>query len=195
MASLSYFRSMLRSRFKLRMKSSEEKQLNLQKWASGLTMLSVILRISTITAGVGSQDQSRAGSSAPQIWFSSGDDLEVKGVVAHPDFMHLFDPRPSWPEGTARVNVMQLRAPWFLRMPDETVQQVTGFLKQNNIALAVPLGFVSSDTCGQGVEGLGTARQQAVYPREMNKRGIDLDYVVMDEPLFFGHDYSGKNAC
>ena len=109
--------------------------------------------------------------------------------------MHLFDPRPSWPEGTARVNVMQLRAPWFLRMPDETVQQVTGFLKQNNIALAVPLGFVSSDTCGQGVEGLGTARQQAVYPREMKKRGIDLDYVVMDEPLFFGHDYSGKNAC
>ena len=90
---------------------------------------------------------------------------------------------------------MRLRAPWFLRMPDETVRQVTGFLRQHNIALAVPLGFVSSDTCGQGVEGLGTARQQAVYPREMKKRGIDLDYVVMDEPLFFGHDYSGKNAC
>jgi hypothetical protein len=93
------------------MKSSEEKQLNLQKWASGFTILSLILRISTITAGVVSQDQPRAGSSAPQIWFSSGDDLEVKGVVAHSDFMHLFDPRPSWPTGTARVNVMQLRAP------------------------------------------------------------------------------------
>ena len=66
--------------------------MNLQKWASGFTVLSLILRISTITAGVVSQDQPRAGSSAPQIWFSSGDDLEVKGVVAHSDFMHLFDP-------------------------------------------------------------------------------------------------------
>jgi hypothetical protein len=168
--------------------------LNLQKWVPGFTILALILGIATLAADVVSQEKLSASSSTPQIWFSSGDDLEVKAVAAHPDFMHLFDPRPSWPAGTARVNV-QLRAPWFLRMPDETVQQVTGFLKQNNIALAVPLGFVSSDTCGQGVEGLGTARQQAVYPREMKKRGIDLDYVVMDEPLFFGHDYSGKNAC
>ena len=30
-------------------------------------------------------------SQRPELWFSSGDDLEVKGVVAHPDFMHLFD--------------------------------------------------------------------------------------------------------
>jgi len=45
------------SRFRLRMKSSEEKQLNLQKWASGFTIPSLILRISTITAGVVSQDQ------------------------------------------------------------------------------------------------------------------------------------------
>ena len=132
---------------------------------------------------------------AQQVWFSSGDDLNVNGVVAHPDFMRLFDPSQPWATGAAHVQVMQLRAPWFLRMPDETVQQVTGFLKQHHMALAVPLGFVSSDSCGQGVEGLGTARQQAVYPREMKKRGIELDYVVMDEPLYFGHDYSGKNAC
>jgi hypothetical protein len=77
------------------MKSSEEMQLNLQKWASRFTILSLIRRISTITAGGVSQGQSRAGPSAPQIWFSSGDDLEVKGVVAHPDFMHLFDPKLS----------------------------------------------------------------------------------------------------
>lgn len=132
---------------------------------------------------------------AQQIWFSSGDDLEVKGVVAHPDFMRLFDSPSPWPTGLSHVNVMQLRAPWFLRMPEPVVQQSTDFLKQHHMALAVPLGFVSSDTCGQGVEGIGTARQMAVYPREMKKRGIDLDYVVMDEPLYYGHDYGGKNAC
>jgi len=82
-----------------------------------------------------------------------------------------------------------------LRMPTETVQIALDFLKQHNMALAVPLGFVSSDTCGQDVEGIGSARGQNVYPREMTKRGIDLDYVVMDEPVFYGHDYAGKNAC
>jgi hypothetical protein len=82
-----------------------------------------------------------------------------------------------------------------LRMPTETVQIALDFLKQHHMALAVPLGFVSSDTCGQDVEGIGSARGQNVYPREMTKRGIDLDYVVMDEPVFYGHDYAGKNAC
>jgi hypothetical protein len=109
--------------------------------------------------------------------------------------MHLFDSPSPWPTGLSHIDVMQLRAPWFLRMPLETDQVAVDFLKQHNIALAVPLGFVSSDTCGQGVEGIGGARQQRVYPREMKKRGIPLDYVVMDEPLYYGHDYSGKNAC
>ena len=32
-----------------------------------------------------------AAATAQQIWFSPGDDLNVNDVVAHPDFMHLFD--------------------------------------------------------------------------------------------------------
>jgi hypothetical protein len=132
---------------------------------------------------------------AQQLWFSSGDDLEVKGVVSHPDFMRLFDSPSPWPTGLGRVSVMQLRPPWFLRMPPETDQRVVDFLKQHNIALAVPFGFVNSETCGQGIEGLGSAREHNVYPREMKKRGVPLDYAVMDEPLYYGHDYSGKNAC
>ena len=33
------------------------------------------------------------------IWFSSGDDLNVNGVVTHPDFMSLFDSPSPWPYG------------------------------------------------------------------------------------------------
>jgi len=80
---------------------------------------------------------------------------------------------------------MQLRAPWFLRTPPETVQIALDFLKQPTWHWP----------CGQDVEGIGSARGQNVYPREMKKRGIALDYVVMDEPPFYGHDYGGKNAC
>jgi hypothetical protein len=135
------------------------------------------------------------GARAQQLWFAPGDDLDVKGKVAHPDFMQLFAPDAPWPVGMAHIDVMQLRAPWFTRMPRATVDEVTGFLKQHRIKLAVPLGFISSDTLGQGVEGCGTAKGQAVYPRLMAQKGVPLDYAVMDEPLYFGHDYAGKNAC
>jgi len=134
-------------------------------------------------------------ASSQQIWFSPGDDLNVKGVVSHPDFMQLFTDPQSWPRGSAHVDVLQLRAPWFLRMPDSVTQLVLSFIRQHHMSLAVPLGFVTSEACGIGVEGLGTGRTHAVYPREMKKRGIELDYVVMDEPLFYGHDYDGKNSC
>ena len=70
---------------------------------------------------------------AQQIWFSPGDDLEVKGVVTHPDFMRLFDSKSPWPTGLGRVNVMQLRSPWFLRMPPDTDQKVVEFVKQHNV--------------------------------------------------------------
>jgi hypothetical protein len=132
---------------------------------------------------------------AQEIWFSPGDDLNVKGVVKHPDFMQLFGPGAPWPVGMAHVNVMQLRAPWFLRMSPSVVAQALAFLKAHRMKLAVPLGFIDSDTSGQGIEGCGTARGHRVYPREMKQLGIPLDYVVMDEPLYFGHDYDGKNAC
>ena len=130
-----------------------------------------------------------------QLWFAPGDDLNVKGKVAHPDFLQLFAPGAPWPAGMAHVEVVQLRSPWFTRMPQPTVDEVLGFLKEHHIKLAVPLGFISSDTLGKDVEGCGTARGMAAYPRLMVQKGVPLDYVVMDEPLYFGHDYAGKNAC
>ena len=57
------------------------------------------------------------------------------------------------------------------------------------------LGFVSSESCGQGIEGISSAKDIDAYPRLMKKAGFDIDWITMDEPLFFGHDYDGKNAC
>jgi hypothetical protein len=38
-------------------------------------------------------------ASAPQLWFSPGDDLEVGGVVTQPDFPKLFEEPSFWPTG------------------------------------------------------------------------------------------------
>ncbi len=134
-------------------------------------------------------------SGAQQVWFAPGDDLDVQGVVAHPDFQELFRPDAPWQTGLQHVDVMQIRAPWFLRMPDAAVRQVTSFLEQHHIALASSLGGVATDSCGKGVEGVMSARGLTVYPREMRRKGIRVSYALLDEPLFYGHDYSGNNAC
>ena len=47
---------------------------------------------------------------AQQVWFSPGDDLEVGGVITHPDFPMLFDEPSPWPTGLAHINVLQIRA-------------------------------------------------------------------------------------
>ena len=136
-------------------------------------------------------------TSAQQLWFSPGDDVNTqKSGIAHPDYMQLFNP-DRWPVGANRVNVMMIRDIWFLRMPADSAQKALVFLKQHNIAIASPMGLIANDSlnCGAGVEGFGSERGIIFNPREMKKKGIPLDYVVIDEPLFHGHDYNGKNAC
>lgn len=132
---------------------------------------------------------------AQQLWFGSGDDLNVNGVVGHPDFMQLLDRNASlWPTGAAHVSVMLSRPAWLLRMPNSEVQSFLSFLKQHNMGLAISTGLVTSATCGRNVEGI-VPLPQAVYPSGMKKLGVDLDYVIMDEPLYFAHDFTGRNSC
>jgi hypothetical protein len=132
---------------------------------------------------------------AQQLWFSPGDDLEVNGVVSHPDYPALFRSDASWKIGSADINVLQSRPPYLARTPQDVLQSMLSFLREHNIDLAVPIPLLPSDTCGRGVEGILPPRQIAAYVREMKDRSVDLKYVVMDEPLFFGHDYSKENAC
>jgi hypothetical protein len=131
----------------------------------------------------------------PELWFSPGDDLEVSGLVAHPDFPELFAEPSPWPTGLARVQVMQFRAPYIARKPTQSAAYAV-FLKAHKIGIAAVMEVMPADTCGQGVEGLMSRKGIDFYPRAIKTQaGIDLDRVVMDEPLYFGHDYTGNNAC
>ena len=132
---------------------------------------------------------------AQQLWFAPGDDLEVKGIISHPDFPRLFDDPSVWPTGLAHVNVFQFRAPYLARKPEESARYY-GFLKAHHVEIGVAMTVLPAESCGQGIEGTLPRRNIADYPRRIKAiAGIDIDFVVMDEPLFYGHDYNGKNAC
>ena len=134
-------------------------------------------------------------ASAQQIWFSPGDDLEVHGIVGHPDFPRLFEDPSQWPTGLARIDVMQFRAPYIARKPAESMKYYS-YLKAHHVGVAITMAVMPSETCGEGVEGVMNHKGIDFYPRVIAANaGIDLDYVVMDEPLYFAHEYKGRNAC
>src|ERR1700683_53214 len=136
-----------------------------------------------------------AAVAAPQLWFSPGDDLEVKGIVGHPDFPKLFEEPSAWPTGLSHVDVFQFRAPYLARKPEDS-SRYYAFLKAHHIAIAVAMTVLPAENCGQGIEGTLPRKNIADYPRRIKvNAGIDIDYVVMDEPLYYGHDYNGANAC
>lgn len=136
-----------------------------------------------------------ASALAQQLWFVPGDDLEVNGVISHPDFPKLFEKPSLWPTGLSHVNVFQFRAPYLARKPEESAK-FCSILKAHHIDIAVAMNVMPAETCGQGIEGTLPRKNIAAYPRQIKANaGIDIDYVVMDEPLYYAHDYSGKNAC
>jgi hypothetical protein len=129
-----------------------------------------------------------------QLWFSPGDDLEVGGFVTHPDFPKLFDEPSHWPTGLSHIQVLQFRAPYIARKPAESAGYYS-YLKAHHIGIAAVMTVMPAETCGQGLEGVMSHKGIHFYPRAIKAAGIDLDYIVMDEPLYFGHDYAGENAC
>ena len=70
-------------------------------------------------------------------------------------------------------------------------------MKQRHIALGTDFGLLPArrkTECGWGIEGYNGTGAANVSNR-ISKLGGTLAYVVADEPLFFGHDYNGANAC
>ena len=49
--------------------------------------------------------------------------------------------------------------------------------------------------CGYGVEGYSDPGANAKLVAKLQRAGVQVSYIGMDEPLFFGHYYNGKNAC
>jgi hypothetical protein len=76
------------------------------------------------------------------------------------------------------------------------LSQIFTDLKRRNIAVAIGASWLpGSDACGKGVEGFTHAGTAQSVANRIQRSGGDVKYVVMDEPLYFGHEYNKQNAC
>jgi len=117
------------------------------------------------------------------------------------DYLDMFSPDAPWEKSARQLRVFQTTGALINRESDETLQRVFADLKRRHIALAIGGGLLTGVgasgqfECGRGVEGFSAAGSTRVLAERIKKNGGDLAYIVLDEPLWYGHHVSSANAC
>lgn len=143
-------------------------------------------------------DSGAAGSPASGeklVWFGS-----------RPDFIDLFKDDASWDmkfdqwRNAARyIRVVKFSTQFYLGVPDAVLSRIVQNLAKSGIALGLEslAQNWSQETpeCGLGVEGYSDPNAANQIVAKLKRAGGSLQFIAMDEPLWFGHYYSGANAC
>jgi hypothetical protein len=142
---------------------------------------------------------SLTSANARAIWFGGVAPPVVghNGQASSPpsDYMELFKPQAPWSGAIKHVTVLAVTTRFLLQGTDNDLSAVFQDLKRRHIALAVGLGFLGGQNCGNGVEGFAYPTTAAALARRIRDLGGELNYLAMDEPLFFGHQYLGPSSC
>jgi uncharacterized protein (TIGR03437 family) len=138
------------------------------------------------------------------VWFAPMDPALRTFDIGTPrsgsvDYLSLFNPSAPWPVAASHVQVFKVYTSLILEslpgsFSDDDLRQIFSYLNSHHIALAVEWGPLSSQVCGQGIEGFGgsAALPQATRIQQL---GGNLQYIAMDEPFSHASLYSGPNAC
>jgi hypothetical protein len=140
--------------------------------------------------------QLRAFANGAQTWFGPLDWFvrpEV-GYGGATDYMALFRSQSS-ERILSRIAVFKVYAQFVEWAKEDDLQRVFAELKHRHVALAMEAGMLTaSEHCGHGVEGYGGDAASKLAAR-IAQSGGDLAYIVMDEPAFYGHHFTGPNKC
>jgi hypothetical protein len=157
------------------------------------TILPALMAVALL---LGNQTARAANASVPQIWFSMG---AISSPAGHHSWELLFyQPDPIWPPYMDHVTVVGILTQALVKIPDADLAKVVARLKEKHVALGVEMLAQADDTPGCGgwqVEGYYATDQVAALAAKLKRAGAEVGYIAMDEPLWFGHYYNGKNAC
>ena len=136
-----------------------------------------------------------------EIWFNG-----IAPIYARPadpstgaDFQDLFRLDAPWAEAASKVRVFKVSADLLSRGPDDLLAALIADLKRRRIALALEGLMLTANLtpggCGRGIEGYTGPDHMVRIAERIKRLGGRLDYVAMDEPLWYGHHFAGPNAC
>jgi hypothetical protein len=131
-----------------------------------------------------------------EIWMSASEPVwrQIRHWPAN-DYMQLFNNESPWRRAATVVNVFQLSKKFVLSASETDLTLVIDGLKQQGIALAVQgTGLLATRECGLGAEGHGPPHDMLQTAERLKRLGADLRYIVLDEPLHFGHEFDGSGS-
>jgi hypothetical protein len=110
--------------------------------------------------------------------------------------MDLFTPDAPWQQAARHVAVFKTSTQFATGATDAQLQQMLDALRQRHIGFAIEGPMIPrTRPCGEDVEGYSAPGTFSMIAERIHKLGGQIDYVGMDEPLYYGHVYNGPNAC
>jgi|HubBroStandDraft_6_1064221.scaffolds.fasta_scaffold00070_54 hypothetical protein len=134
----------------------------------------------------------------PKVWFSMGGWGQIPSPGHHSWEVLYLQPNGTWPAFMDHVTVVGILTQVLVKMPDADLAKVAARLKEKHVALGIEMLAQADDApagCGGGVEGYYAPFMVANIAAKLKRTGAEPSYIAMDEPLWFGHYYNGKNAC
>lgn len=140
-----------------------------------------------------------ASAATPRLWLGGVDPVvqrEKKRLPAPNDYMDMFRPEAPWSVAASRLTVFKTSMQFGLRSTDEELNSLINGLQHRHISLAFDVGMlVGTERCGMGVEGYASPAGIETLARRVKQHGGTIDYIAMDEPVWFGHAQSGSGHC
>jgi hypothetical protein len=133
-----------------------------------------------------------------ELWLGGFDPVMLSilrpGVAS--DYLELFAPNAPWTQAAAHVNVFQITGSLAGRGSETDLRRIFTDLQRRNIALALAVSALTTKgDCGQGIEAYGPPGGIARLAERIRRLGGNLRFIAMDEPLWYGHIFSGASAC
>ncbi|MBV8744837.1 MAG: hypothetical protein JO134_07330 [Xanthobacteraceae bacterium] len=146
----------------------------------------------------------QSGGSEREIWFHVSPINVARSQEARQYWWDplFFRPDTPWPESMKHVQVVSVATQAMNQISDEDLAKLVQRLNQHHVGLS--LGLLAQDNtarpgapanCGNNVEGYDSPQETARIAAKLKQAGVNLRYIAMDEPLWFGHYYNEKNAC
>jgi len=108
----------------------------------------------------------------------------------------MWKPDAPWEKVSHAVSVIQLPPPNVDAAREADLKQMLDDINRRHIILALEASLlVRDDTCRSNTEAYGNPGAAEHLLQKIKRNGGDLKYIIMDEPFYYGHRYSGPTAC
>ncbi|TDX02107.1 hypothetical protein [Dinghuibacter silviterrae] len=104
----------------------------------------------------------------------------------------------TWKNAAEHIQVMAFSMQFLSSVSDSLLLTIVQVLQKKHIGIgleSLATNWFHEPPCGGGIEGYCDPGVSNKIVAKLLKAGGTLTYIGMDEPLWFGHYYTGKNAC